>query len=213
MTTFARVTEEHDLLSLTLSPCAALLYRWLLRANKAGRAIEVELEAFSQWTGQARRRPYSLKHIKRSLDELLATGIVEVAKRYSGRIFKLIAHHPEEPEMSKNVAKKSQTWPKMSKIQPSNPHSAVPITENLKTAEQTAAVEKKEEQEKVDPALAAELATLGIQLNPQLSSLILETALSRIKQAIEVLKQRSASKRIKNPEGFLTKAISPAKSR
>lgn len=205
MATFARVTDNHDLLSLTLSPCAALLYRWLLRANKAGRAIEVELEAFSEWTGQTRHRPYSLKHVKRSLDELLSTGIVEVAKRYSGRIFKLIAHHPDGTFSSQNVTEKSQNRTEMSKIQPSNPHSVVPITENLETTGQLAAVEN--EQDKVDPVLAAELETIGVQLNPQLSQLILQTALTRVKQAIEVLKQRLNSGRVKNPEGFLTEAI------
>lgn len=205
MNTFARVTQDHDLLSLTLSPCAALLYRWLLRANKAGRAIEVELEAFAEFTSLGRSKPYSLKHIRRSLDELLNTGIVTLAKRYSGKIFKLIAHHPEGTFSSQDGAKKSQVRTEMSKIQPSNPDSVVPITENLETTEQVTVVEN--EQVKVDPALAAELETVGVQLNSQLSQLILQTALDRVKRAIEVLRERLASGRVKNPAGLLTEAI------
>lgn len=205
MNTFARVTDNHDLLALQLTPCANLLYRWLLRANKAGVPVELELELFAQFTAQARPRPYSIKHVQRSLNELLDTGVVEVVKRYSSRIFKLVAYHPDQTFSSQNRTKKSQNGTEMSKIQPSNPHSVVPITENIETTEQVAAVEN--EQVKVDPCLAAELETVGVQLNPQLSQFILQTALDKVKQGIEVLRQRLASGKVNNPAGFLTEAI------
>ena len=88
---FARVTHAHDVLALQLTPCAGQLYRWLLRRRPAGRSQEFELNEFSEWTGVHRKRSYSIRHIQRSLLELAESGLVEVVRKYSGKIFKLIA--------------------------------------------------------------------------------------------------------------------------
>jgi len=122
---FARVTHAHDTLALQLTPCAGQLYRWLLRRKPAGRSQEFELNEFSEWTGVGRKRSYSIRHIQRSLIELAEFGLVEVVRKYSGKIFKLIANHPQ---LDKNVAELDQNVQpgmEMSKIGASNPYSSV----------------------------------------------------------------------------------------
>ncbi|MBD2120194.1 hypothetical protein [Trichocoleus sp. FACHB-262] len=122
---FARVTHTHDFLALQLTPCAGQLYRWLLRRKPAGRSQEFELNEFSEWTGLGRKRSYSIRHIQRSLLELAECGLVEVVRKYSGKIFKLVANHPQ---LDKNVAELDQNVQigmEMSKIEASNPCSSV----------------------------------------------------------------------------------------
>lgn len=205
MTAFSRITEEHELILIQLSPCARLLYRWLLRLRPAGTPVEIELDEFIGFTALGRARAYCLKHVKRALADLLGTELVDEVKRYSARVFKLVAWHPDRTKTSSDRTKMSQHWTKMSKKEASNPDSVVPITENLETTEQDAAVEN--EQEKVDPALQAEVEAIGIQMNPQLAATILQYGLERVKSAIALVRERRKNSKVKNPAGLLTAAI------
>lgn len=138
MTAFARVTEIHDALSLSLTPCAGQLYRWLLRRCPAGKEQEVELEDFSMWSGAFRRRPYNIRHVQRALDELIEMGLVVVVKQYTRRIYKLICLHPSQSEQLRerlNFFKDEnirdhylevRQTSKKSKIEASNPYVSVP---------------------------------------------------------------------------------------
>jgi len=122
---FARVTHAHDALALQLTPCAGQLYRWLLRRRPAGRSQEFELNEFSEWTGLGRKRSYSIRHIQRSLIELAESGLVELVRKYSGKIFKLVANHPKLDKNVQNLDQNVQFGMGMSKIEPSNPCSSV----------------------------------------------------------------------------------------
>lgn len=124
MNAFARVTEDHDLLALHLTPCASRLYRWLLRRKPAGRPQEFEANEFSAWTGIARKRPYSIRHIQRAVLELISLGLVEIRKQYTSQIFRLVAHHPSD-ENVQIVDKNVQNLTKMSKIEASKPCNSV----------------------------------------------------------------------------------------
>jgi hypothetical protein len=133
---FARVTQAHDILALQLTPCASRLYRWLLRRNPAGRHQELELNEFVSWTSRGRKRSYSIRHIQRSLLELIEIGLVEVVKKYTGQIYKLIANHPQPEENVVEPDKNVQVATEMSKIGASNPYSSVPPSrENIETTD------------------------------------------------------------------------------
>lgn len=119
MTAFARITAEHDRILSELTPCSGQLYRWLLRATPAGKLQEVLLDEFQQQTG------YSLKWIKASLEALIENELVEVVRRYSGRIFKLICFHPEK-KTSDDVRETSQKRQQTSQKQAQNADSLVP---------------------------------------------------------------------------------------
>jgi hypothetical protein len=118
--TFARFTEDHDDIALELTPCAGFLYRWLLRTAPAGVPQEIELEAFRQKTN------YSLKWIQSALNELIESDLVEIVKKYSGKIFKLITFHPGR-ETAQDLARASQPIVRTSKKQPSTADAAVPL--------------------------------------------------------------------------------------
>jgi hypothetical protein len=122
---FARVTYAHDALALQLTPCAGQLYRWLLRRRPAGRPQEFELNEFSEWTGENRKRSYSIRHIQRSLLELVQVGLVEVVRKYTGQIFKLVANHPQADKNVAELDQNVQSGMEMSKIEASNPHGSV----------------------------------------------------------------------------------------
>ena len=138
MTAFARVTEAHDAVLLGHTPCAGLLYRWLLRRKPAGKVQELELEEFVTWSRVCRPNPYSIRHAKRALAELIESGVVEVMRRYTSQILKVICYHPADPETEpkapsshsdKNVQVQDgnvQDETEMSKTGASNPHHFVP---------------------------------------------------------------------------------------
>ena len=119
MTAFAKASEAHDLTWMQLTPCAGALHRWLLRNVPAGYKQEIELEDFRSLTGEGRRRPYCMRHIKNALNQLVDANLVEVVRQYSGCVFKVIARHPEDEKKTSQDVKES------SKTHPSKPHSHV----------------------------------------------------------------------------------------
>lgn len=130
MAAFARITADHDALAFAVSPCARLLYRFLLRLRPAGQAIEFEIEDFNQFAGNYRSRPFSEKWIKAAIAQLESIGLVQVLKQFNARCLKLIALHPEssiENKTSQDQNKTSFFKKKTSEKQPSNAYSLVPI--------------------------------------------------------------------------------------
>ena len=130
MAAFARITADHDALAFAVSPCARLLYRFLLRLRPAGQAIEFEIEDFNQFAGNFRRRPFSEKWIKAAIAQLESIGLVQVLKQFNAHCLKLIALHPEssiENKTSQDQNKTSFFEKKTSEKQPSNAYSLVPI--------------------------------------------------------------------------------------
>jgi hypothetical protein len=133
---FARITAQHDALAFSLSPCARLLYQFLLRARPAGQAFEFWLSDFNDFVAPHRGQGFCQKWIQAAIAQLADLGLVQIITRYSSRCFKLIAFHPgqcnsdplqpEVQENQKNENKNSNFGNKNSKIEGSNPHSTVP---------------------------------------------------------------------------------------
>ena len=129
---FARITEEHDCLAFSLTPCTRLLYHFLLRMRPAGTPLEFELSDFKDWTAKNRYKAFCMKWIKQALAQLIDIGLVEVVKRYSSKCFKLITYHPENfssnsgNKTSNSGKKNSNFGNKTSKKEGSKPHHAVP---------------------------------------------------------------------------------------
>lgn len=135
-TAFAKVTDLHDRISLQVTPCAGALYRFLLRKKPAGKQQELDIEEdFLSWSEGRRKRPYSLRHIQRALTELIDLGLVEVVKKFTGKIFKLIAYHPGQEKKIPSWNENVQNGTKMSKKGASNPHGCVPIIESVETTD------------------------------------------------------------------------------
>ena len=146
MAAFARITADHDALAFAVSPCARLLYRFLLRLRPAGQAIEFEIEDFNQFVGNYRRRPFCKKWIKAAITQLESIGLVQVLKQFNAHCLKLVAVHPQssiENKTSQDQKKTSLFGQKTSQKQPSNAYSFVPIhRENIENNKQSVVVLK-----------------------------------------------------------------------
>ena len=195
---FARITEHHDAIALTLTPCAGLLYRWLLRQRPAGQQQEVEIAEFAAWTGTERSRPYCLKHIKNALSELIEAGLVEIVRQYTSKIFKLIAWHPDRQKSSQAKQFTSQNGKPISQKQTSNTDNSVAsYRETQRTTNNPPthpANVKSYEQGKVDrssglASVALQEISLGFttELNPPTSSSLKATA----RPEVEVLQNEA----------------------
>lgn len=141
---FARITAQHDALAFGLTPCARLLYRFLLRARPAGNALEFWIKDFNEFVASHRKRPFCKRWIKAAIAQLEQIGLVKIITRYSHRCLKLVAYHPgqcdhidgtEPPPLAvqteihypnQTVNKNSTLGQKNSTKTTSNPYSAVP---------------------------------------------------------------------------------------
>ena len=146
MTAFARMTANHDLWAVYVSPCARFLYQFLLRLRPAGQAIEFEFEDFNQHITQTHRRPFSNKWIKTAIAQLEEIGLIQILKKFNTHCLKLVAVHPNffSDEKAAQLAQKPCHYSReTSKKGASNPDSAVPIhRENIENNKQLVVVEE-----------------------------------------------------------------------
>lgn len=77
---FVSYTAAHLMLDAKLSPCASLLYKWVLLKAPAGTEIKVDLQDFKAWSGEHRKKPYSDRQIGYALAQLKEFELVIVSK-------------------------------------------------------------------------------------------------------------------------------------
>lgn len=77
---FVYYTAAHLMLDAKLSPCASLLYKWVLLKAPAGTQIKVDLQDFKAWSGEHRKKPYSDRQIGYALAQLKEFDLVTVTK-------------------------------------------------------------------------------------------------------------------------------------
>jgi hypothetical protein len=137
--TFACMTDRHDLALDDLPTCARELYTWLLRQAPAGKPAQIHLEDFRKHKqGRCRGRGYTLAWVKQSLHQLLEVGLVEVAFKFSSKIFELITWHPDRQDAAdlkktlQNAKETRKSFDKNRRIQPSNADSLVPIYREIR---------------------------------------------------------------------------------
>jgi hypothetical protein len=228
--TFARITEQHDLLALKLTPCANFLYRILLRSMPAGKPQEFELKEFCAWAD------YSLKWAKAALKELCDLELVEVLRTFSRQGYKLIAYHPDQQKTSPINEKTSTSGLETSQKALPNPApeyrsyretrefkettnktTTHPVTKSqqgglidspiiLKTPEPEIELE-------IEPTILQNLETAGFRINRTLNTIVRSTQAPIVLQAIEAAQQYiSKLKQQKQPlhrqpEALLVSAI------
>jgi hypothetical protein len=224
MATFARVTDEHDIITrLELTPCAALLYRDLLRAAPAGRPQEFELkkEFCAKWD-------YTLKWARQGLRQLIELDLVEVIRTFSGHGYRLITWHPGQ-KPSNNSQESSLSDHETSQKPPSNPY---PICSSYRESRETTdnpthRPVNPDEREgttdspkiptppepEIEPKILEHLQTAGFQLNSTLKAIVRSTQAQIVLQAIEAAQQYLTKLQQKNqplrrqPEALLVSAI------
>jgi hypothetical protein len=214
-TTFACKTDDHNRATEGLSRCADLLYEWLLRQSRAGSPAEIHLEAFQDFQQHRfKGRGYSLAWIKQALRELVDVKLVDIAFKFSSKIFKLITWHPDRQsaaDLKKSLesARKTRQNPEKNQEKPpSNPYPAyssyIETREFKETTNKTAPhpVLKIQQEKSIDslkiptpsepeiePQILDHLQTAGFQLNSTLKAIVRSTQSQIVLQAIEAAQQ------------------------
>ena len=86
MTTFARLSRSVQERLRKLTPCALRLYACLLERYPAGRVQEVFLNELAE------ELSYHVRTLRRTLKLLMDNQLVEVMRRYSADVYRLVAH-------------------------------------------------------------------------------------------------------------------------
>jgi hypothetical protein len=232
--TFARITEQHDLLALKLTPCANFLYRILLRSMPAGKAQEFELKEFCAWAD------YSLKWAKAALKELCDLALVEVLRTFSRQGYKLIAYHPNQQKTSPSNEETSTSGLETSQKAPSNPYPTYPSYRETREFKETTnkttthpvtksqqggltrlSIDLKipepetepETEREIEPTILQNLEASGFKINSTLNTIVRSTEAQTVLQAIEAAQQYISKLEQKKqplrrqPEALLVSAI------
>jgi hypothetical protein len=236
---FAAVTDGHDLALDDLPPCAKELYQWLLRQTPAGKSVEIHLEDFQKHKqGRCHGRGYTLAWIKQALKYLTEIELVEIAFKYSGKIFSLITWHPGRQSAAdfkktrQATDKNQQPFDKNREKQPSNPYPVYSFyRESRETTDNpTHHPVNPDEREgttdspkiptppepEIEPKIIEHLQTAGFQLNSTLKAIVRSTQAQIVLQAIEAAQQYLTKLQQKNqplhrqPEALLVSAIREA---
>jgi hypothetical protein len=113
-------TEQHLLLEASLTPCAGLLWKWVLLKAPAGTQVEINFDDFRAFSSEFREgKPYSHKQIRRAVSQLESFGLlvvsderVKVLARHPGKV----TNHPPGTKMSTVGTKMSTVGTKMSTV-------------------------------------------------------------------------------------------------
>lgn len=98
-------THHHFMTSLKLTPCARLLWDWILLKAPAGTWIEVDLHDFRAVTAEHRRgKPYSMRQIRKAVNELEELQLVAIK---SERV-RMQARHPGPVVNQKQKSERSE---------------------------------------------------------------------------------------------------------
>jgi hypothetical protein len=234
--TFACMTDLHDFALDDLPTCARELYAWLLRQTPAGKPVEIHLEDFrTHKQGRCRGRGYTLAWIKQCLNHLIEVGLVEVAFKFSSKIFKLITWHPDRQDAAdlkktlQNAKETRKSFDKNRRIQPSNADSLVPLYREIKettdnpnhhpvsTNEQEGAIDSpttsKSPEPEIEPKVIHKIEEAGFKLNSTLITIVRTTAAQIVLEAIEAAQQYLHNLQHQNkplrrqPEALLVAAI------
>jgi hypothetical protein len=68
------------MLEAHLTPCANLLYGWMLRRRTAGTPLKIDLQDFQALTSEYREQPYSDREIFEALQQLKQLQLIAVAR-------------------------------------------------------------------------------------------------------------------------------------
>ena len=160
MASFARITRLHHLAVANCSPCARLMYEYLLMGRPAGTPIEFIIEDFQAYTAQFRKRGgFCQLWVKKALKELLDIDLVQVVRKLGAHAFKLVAFHPPDTFENKSFEKPTQTLnppTKTSKKGASNPDAAVPTYKDIEQHSHPSHPPVDAQKVKLDPEVATE---------------------------------------------------------
>lgn len=172
-----------------ISPAAKILWQWLMRQGEISEEVEPDLSAFNAWVETVRGKGYCHKYLKKIFDELVEHRVIQVVKKYSWKIFKLLVRPLEwlKPPR-KRVRKNFQNVGSSSTLDPSNACSFVPVT-------------LQQQHSNIDKNLTT-LADNGILFNSDEKE-VLDRPENEIKLALIMFNLQGNFEKIRNPEGWI----------
>ena len=123
-TAFARIKSEQSI-KLSRESCTCAIYNWLLQRMPAGKPQEVEGVDFEAYSG------FSRWAIKAAIEKLERLGLIQIIKKYTARIWKVVVFDPDSPQLSQERQRSSASGDapqrvEMLETEGSNPDSLVP---------------------------------------------------------------------------------------
>ena len=85
-------TEAHDAYCYQhhIPPAAKTLWQWLMRLGEIASEIEPDLSEFNAWVAKVRGKPYTHNYLKKIFEILVSCRVLQVIKKYSWKITKLL---------------------------------------------------------------------------------------------------------------------------
>lgn len=68
------------MLEAKLTPCANLMYSWMMGREKGDRQVKVDLQDFQAWTAEYREKAYSDREIFSAFQQLKQHNLIKVAR-------------------------------------------------------------------------------------------------------------------------------------
>ena len=105
-------TQKHDEFCLKnkFYPSTKLLWQWLLRQDNQHREIEPDLLEFNQWVKKYRGKGYCRVMLKKALEQLIQSKVVDLVKQYTWRIVKLITKPLSALKPKKDLRQRKQNY-------------------------------------------------------------------------------------------------------
>jgi len=203
-------TEKHDEFCLqnSITPSAKLLWQWLLRQDSLGNECEPDLADFNDWVSKHKGKGYSRPTLKNALELLKSLRVIQVIKKFTWRIFRLVVRplewlFPKKSNKFKGckvklvtsrivdfcLEKNFQFRYKTFNSQPSKPQ---PSDRDTKQQQQSTLIEEN----------LGILSDAGINFKPKELE-VLDRPSSEIKAALALFEIRGGFAKSTNPEGWI----------
>lgn len=177
-----------------ITPSAKLLWQWLLRQGEEGEEIEPDLGEFNQWVKRHRGKGYCRLTLKTALAQLIDHRIVNLVKRYTWKIVKLVTRPLEWLKPKKNLQNRNQTYT-----------SPTPNSQDSEKVEDSSN-NPLEHPNQVE--ILAVCANAGIYYDPERPSEVFRYPLEEVMQAVEFYQSRvEFGEPIHNPCGWLINCL------
>ncbi|MEH2243391.1 hypothetical protein [Nostoc sp.] len=101
-------TEAHEAFCYQhhICPAAKSLWQWLMRQGQIASEIESDLSEFNATVAKSRGKPYAHNYLKKIFEILVSCRVLQVIKRYSWKIHKLLVRPLSWLNPPKNQRKK-----------------------------------------------------------------------------------------------------------
>jgi hypothetical protein len=187
-------TQKHEEFCLEngFRPPAKLLWQWLISHGNLGTETEPDLLDFNKWVARHRGKGYCPKTLKDALKKLIECRVVNLLKKYTWRIVKIVTRPIEWLIPRKNLRNPDKIFT----LPTSNP--------------QLSDTDSRQQQQSSDsPNIDKNLATLqnaGINFH-QKNREVLDRPLVEIQLSLILFEQRGGFEKARNPEGWIVDCL------